>query len=466
MQMAHESSEDAAGFSQRVMGKVETATQIYQNGGRPETDYAVFAAQYLRIRTKSGAIAPLAFNRAQRFIHEKLEAQSADIGKVRALVLKGRQQGCSTYIAGRFYHRSSRNRGQRVFILTHEEQATQNLFEIVTRFHDHCGVKPSTGVDNSRELTFERLDSGYRVGTAGTRGIGRSSTVQLFHGSEVAFWPFAETHLAGILQAVADRPGTESILESTANGIGNVFHTMWREAEVGTNGYIAIFVPWYWQEEYRRPVAADFELDADEREYAALYGLNHQQMAWRRQKIVELRDPLLFKQEYPANAAEAFQMSGHDSFIPPALIARARKASCPASGPLIIGFDPAWTGGDRHAMAWREGRRVTKIECRTGLDTMQAAGWLKQVIEAEIAARAQASAIIVAEQGRWWTSMIRPLAALPVVIYIWKVIVYDKVLGLGTTDAITGDVGTWAGVIITTYFGGRTIEKVARIFRR
>jgi hypothetical protein len=60
--------------------------------------------------------------------------------------------------------------------------------------------------------------------------------------------------------------------------------------------------------------------------------------------------------------------------------------------------------------------------------------------------------------------MIRPLAALPVMI--WKVVVYDKVLGLGTTDAITGDVGTWAGVIITTYFGGRTIEKVARIFGR
>src|SRR5262249_52862972 len=44
-------------------------------------------------------------------------------------------------------------------------------------------------------------------------------------------------------------------------------------------------------------------------------------------------------------------------------------------------------------------------------------------IEAEIEARKQASAIIIAEQGRWWTSIIRPLAALPVVIYIWKVIV-------------------------------------------
>jgi hypothetical protein len=53
----------------------------------------------------------------------------------------------------------------------------------------------------------------------------------------------------------------------------------------------------------------------------------------------------------------------------------------------VIGFDPAWTGGDRHAMAWREGRRVTKVECRTGLDTMQAAGWLKQVIDADSPAR-------------------------------------------------------------------------------
>jgi hypothetical protein len=87
-------------------------------------------------------------------------------------------------------------------------------------------------------------------------------------------------------------------------------------------------------------------------------------------------------------------------------------------------------------------------------------------IEGEIAARKSADAVIMAEQGRWWTAIIRPLAALPVVIYIWKVIVIDKVLGLGSTDPINGEVATWAGVIVTTYFGGRTIEKVARIFRR
>src|SRR6188508_3749865 len=83
-------------------------------------------------------------------------------------------------------------------------------------------------------------------------------------------------------------------------------------------------------------------------------------------------------------------------------------------------------------------------------------------IEADIVARKEASAIIIAEQGRWYTAMIRPLLAFPVIIYLWKVIVWDKVLGWGTTDVIAGDVGIWAGTIVTTYVGGRSLEKIAR----
>ena len=59
-------------------------------------------------------------------------------------------------------------------------------------------------------------------------------------------------------------------------------------------------------------------------------------------------------------------------------------------------------------------------------------------IEAEIEARKQASAIIIAEQGRWSTAIIRPLLAAPVIIYFWKVLVIDKVLDLGSTDPLTG----------------------------
>src|SRR4029078_3176300 len=167
--------------------------------------------------------------------------------------------------------------------------------------------------------------TGYKVGTAGTKGVGRSSTIPLFHGSEAAFWPHADTHADGVLQAIPAEPGTESIIESTANGMGNFFHNEWRSAERGEGDYQAIFVPWYWQEEYRRPVEGPFHRDEAELMLVELYGLDDEQLAWRRNKIIELKDPALFMQEYTHNAAEAFQMSGHDSYIPPELIARARK---------------------------------------------------------------------------------------------------------------------------------------------
>ena len=332
---------------------------------RLATDYQFFAAERLRIRSKGGAIEPLVFNRAQRHIHAELEAQRAATGKVRALILKGRQQGCSTYVGGRYYHRATHARGLKVFILSHEEQATKNLFEMVERFHDNWPDRPATGVANASELYFDVLDSGYKVGTAGNRGVGRSATLQLLHGSEVAFWPHAQTHVAGVLQAVPDEAGTEVILESTANGVGNMFHKMWRDAEAGLSGYIAVFVPWYWQDEYRRPLeggprSGPGMLTAEEHDYAVRYGLDDEQMAWRRMKIAELGDADLFAQEYPATAAEAFRMSGHDSFIAPALLARARTASCEPSGPLVIGYDPAWLGGalgDRPGQAGQAVRR-------------------------------------------------------------------------------------------------------------
>lgn len=348
-----------------------------------------YARNCLMIRTKSGKVTPFTFNRAQRHIHEQLEAQRASTGRVRALILKGRQQGCSTYVGGRFYHRSTWGKGLRTFILTHEDQATQNLFDMVNRYHEHCPepVRPSTGAANAKELFFDKLDSGYKVGTAGTKGVGRSSTIQLFHGSEVAFWPHADTHAAGVLQAVPDEEGTEVILESTANGIGNLFHQKWCDAERGVGDYIAIFVPWYWQEEYRKEPVPGFELTAEEREYQALYGLDLAQMQWRRNKIAELKDPALFKQEYPATAAEAFQMSGHDSFIKPELVAIARKTTCEPNGPLIIGFDPARFGNDSGAMARRRGRKVARVERREKLDTMQSVAWCVRVIKDEKPAR-------------------------------------------------------------------------------
>ena len=80
--------------------------------------------------------------------------------------------------------------------------------------------------------------------------------------------------------------------------------------------------------------------------------------------------------------------------------------------------------------------------------------------------RELATQIVVAEQGRWFTALPRPLFAYAFIIYVWKVVVWDKVLGLGTTDVLSGDVAQWAMIVLTAYFGGRSIEKVARILAR
>src|SRR4051812_33094990 len=131
-------------------------------------DFRHYAAKCLKIRTKAGKITPLELNQAQIYLHGRLEAQREKIGKVRALVLKGRQQGISTYIGGRYYWRASHSRGVRVFILTHEQDATNNLFGMVDRYHQHCPalVRPETGSANAKELSFSSLESGYAVGTA------------------------------------------------------------------------------------------------------------------------------------------------------------------------------------------------------------------------------------------------------------------------------------------------------------
>lgn len=351
------------------------------------SDFIGFAENHLKIKPKlPGPVVPLVLNRAQRHVKACLDAQKDKTGKVRALLLKARQQGFSTYVAARFYHLSTHNQGLNVFILTHEDDATTNLFGMVERYHEHneAITRPATSADNAKELIFHKLDSGYSVGTAGAKARGRSKTVHLFHGSEVAFWPNAQSHFAGVVQAIPDQPGTEIILESTANGVGGEFHERWQRAEAGIGDYIAIFVPWFWSDEYRRVPPDGFEESLTDEEWECIeaFDLELDQICWRRAKVEELKDPLLFKQEYPATAAEAFQTTGHDSFIPSGLILKARKTSHAGRGPLILGVDPAREGDDRFAIAYRQGRKLQKVSARLHLDTIQGANWVKAEIDA------------------------------------------------------------------------------------
>jgi hypothetical protein len=58
------------------------------------------------------------------------------------------------------------------------------------------------------------------------------------------------------------------------------------------------------------------------------------------------------------------------------------------------------------------------------------------------------------------------VAAYIFVAYLAKVVVWDTMLGLGSTPAIRGDVGAWMGMIAIFLFGKRGAENIARILRK
>ncbi len=356
-----------------------------------QDDFEAYAAACLKIRTKSGDVAPLLLNRSQLHLHNRLEAQRKETGRVRALVLKGRQVGISTYIGGRFYWRGTHRRGLRTFILAHLDAASDNLFDIAKRFHDNCpnAFRPQTGASNAKELSFSALDGGVKVATAGSKSVGRSETIQLFHGSELGYWPNAGAHFSGIMQALAKCDDTECILESTANGIGNVFHTLWKAAERGESEFEPIFIPWFWHEEYEAEPPEDWRAPVKFAEYAELYDLTRAQVYWawsENRTLGQATDGTVdepcfrFRQEFPANADEAFSSSGEETFIPALSVLKARKATTIRPyGPVIIGVDPARGGKDKTAIIDRQGRVMGRYACRKvdfGHDTMPIAGEL------------------------------------------------------------------------------------------
>ena len=322
-------------------------------------DFVKFAQDSLKIRTKVGKIEPLKLNSAQMHLHRAAEDMKRRKGYVRIITLKGRQQGISTYITGRFYWLTSLRRGLRAFILTHDMSATDNLFGMTSRYHDHCPdwIKPVTKAMSAKELTFDEVDCSFGVGTAGNKAIGVSQTIQLFHGSEVALWSNADDHMAGIMQAVPLAKGTEVWLESTSRGMGNLFYLEVQKAIRGEGSFEFVFIPWFWQSEYRLPVTTRLNLDNEEGALVDQHGLDQEQIAWRRAKIVEM-GPQRFAQEYPSTPEQAFEVSGPNVLIGSNLIRAAVDREIEqVDGPIIWGVDCS-LGGDRSTLAKRRTNKL------------------------------------------------------------------------------------------------------------
>lgn len=305
---------------------------------------------FLKIRNKKSQLVPFSVNYAQEIVLEKIKHCEENNILKRFIVLKARQMGLSTLFEGIIFHDTANNEFKNSLIVAHEETASLNLFNMSKLFYENLPdiIRPMKKYNNGKVLLFENptnsedeklsnpgLRSKLTVATAGSGEVGRSSTTHNLHASEVAFFPDAKTTMLGLLQSIPDEMNTFVALESTANGVGDYFHSMWQQAVRGENEFIPIFLPWFIDPLYKMPFKSEEEykqfieevehISKDSRgnnvrtyEYniKEKFGLSYEQLNWRRHTIRNKcqGDEIMFMQEYPATPEEAFISTGRPVF--------------------------------------------------------------------------------------------------------------------------------------------------------
>ena len=309
-----------------------------------------YMEENLWIKTKQAIVAPFKLNRAQIKVLRVI-VQLMNEGKpIRLIILKARQMGVSTLIEGFIFWYTTLHKNISAIIVAHLKESASKIFSMSKLFFENLDpeLRPMHKYSNRRVLDFSNpskdpqtskenpgLRSEIVVDSAENVNVGRSLTIHMVHGSEVAFWRDPEKTLLSLQQAVPKGKHTFIALESTANGVGDLFYHLYFDAKKGKNAYTAIFLAWHEFDEYyiepskeenwafkRYLVHRDIykekvlRLDKVEAHIIKVHDLSFGQIRWRRWCIENNcnGDPEKFKQEYPSSDLEAFLVSGRSAF--------------------------------------------------------------------------------------------------------------------------------------------------------
>lgn len=270
-------------------------------------------------------------------------------GPVRIIILKARQMGLSTMVEAVIFILSMLYDDFQSLIIAHESEASQHILGMTKRywntyvFNDFHNEKYAART----QLAWSDNESNIVVATAKNTGAGRSKTLHALHASEVAFWDKSDELMTGLRQAIPFFGITLIIMESTANGIGNYFHTQWQDAEAGDSEFYPVFYPWFLDPEYDAkfiPPGRNSDkykaIDTYTQDELALkaMGVSDSRLLWRRWAIVSLCGRSLdkFKQEYPSTPHEAFLTTGRNVFRLPDLLKHYSRMT-PETGILVPG---------------------------------------------------------------------------------------------------------------------------------
>jgi hypothetical protein len=288
----------------------------------------------LKVRDRNGEEVPLGANAAQ----SRFERTRGD----RNIVLKARQMGVTTWVAGRFFLKTITIPGTLSVQVAHTREAAEGIFRMVQRFWNSLPAHLRNGYlrrsySNVGQMVFPALDSEFRVLSAADGNAGRGLTIQNLHCSEVSRWSGdASATLAGLRAALV--PGGELILESTPNGAYGCFYQEWLQAD--ERGVVKHFYPWWMEETYASAAVTD--LRDDELALMREHGLSAGQIGFRRGLEASYRG--LRTQEFAEDAELCFRATGECCFDIPAVEALLTKALPPAEtrrgGALQIWLPP------------------------------------------------------------------------------------------------------------------------------
>ena len=260
------------------------------------------------------------------------------ITNISLIILKGRQQGFTTVVTAYQLSSSILNRNFQGFTLADKSDNSEAIFQNKAKYPYSQlpdALKPTEKFNNRKQLLFEKINSSWAVDTA-TKDVGRSRTVNFFHGSECAFW---KDGIASIQAALGEAftKNCIKIYESTANGY-NDYQTMW-----DSGVHINCFYAWWETKEYR----INFPSEETKQSFLAEIdskkdwinerlkwlrddkGLDAEQLYWYYKKYEGYIDKRLIKQEYPCSPKEAFLLSGDNVFDTEKLLARIETAPKP-----------------------------------------------------------------------------------------------------------------------------------------
>jgi hypothetical protein len=361
----------------------------------------------LRVRDRSGLERPLRANAVQLAFERERGRQN--------IVLKARQMGITTWVAGRFFLKTITARGVMTVQVAQTREAAEGIFRMVQRFWECLPMELREGAlrrskANAGQMCFPALDSEFRVMSAGDENAGRGLTMQYLHCSEVSRWPGdAGATLTGLRAALA--PGGELVMESTPNGAYGCFYEEWGRAVANAGAasdVVRHFFPWWMEEAYVGAAVED--LREDELRLVAAHGLTARQIGFRRGLEASYRG--LRSQEFAEDAESCFKATGECCFEVEAIEERLASVREPLStrrgGALqvwlppiagkeyVVAVDTAGGGADGDFAAVQVIERESGMQCA---ELQQRLGTLELArVSAELA-REYGGAVIAVERN-------------------------------------------------------------------